>query len=191
MTRSNSMGLLWASFLILALTLYGCSGGNSGADDDGDAAPLVAQTFNEDCALCHRATSIADVAEVHSKDDNSPQGQITAVNIVGGTVTVNFRLFESTNNAIPLPGVAANDIRFTIAKLVPGAAGDADAWQSYINSEETVAAGDPATRRTAPTHPTVPPPFKRPPKGRAPTPPVIRTMETAPTVTSCLSTSPT
>ena len=143
MTRSNSMGLLWASFLILALTLYGCSGGNSGADDDGDAAPLVAQTFNEDCALCHRATSIADVAEVHSKDDNSPQGQITAVNIVGGTVTINFRLFESTNNAIPLPGVAANDIRFTIAKLVPGAAGDADAWQSYINSEETVAAGDP------------------------------------------------
>jgi OmcA/MtrC family decaheme c-type cytochrome len=130
--------------LLLAFALAGCSGGNS---DSQPQQALVAQSFSEDCALCHRATSIADVEAVHNKGSGSPQGEITGVTIVGGTVTISFRLFESTNNLVPIPvgpteEVTTNDIRFTIAKLVPGAGGVND-WQNYINQIETKEAGDP------------------------------------------------
>ena len=139
MSRRFSWGLLWVAILILALALYGCSGGNSGASEA--AAPLAAQTYNEGCALCHRATSIADVAVVHSTEDNSPEGEITGVSIVGGLVTVDFMLFDSENNLVPIAGVAASGIRFSLAKLV--ATGSTSNWQSYINTTETKAAGAP------------------------------------------------
>ena len=133
--------------LIFAFALVGCSGGNSSnnSSSKNDNDELVAQSFREDCALCHRAGSIADVEAVHDKDSNSPQGEITDVTIDGGTgtVTIDFELFESENNLIPIAGVDPNSIRFTIAKLVPGTDGDPDNWQSYINQTETKEAGDP------------------------------------------------
>jgi OmcA/MtrC family decaheme c-type cytochrome len=69
------------------------------------------------------------------------------VTIAGGTVTISFRLFDSDNNLVPIPvgpgqELTSNDIRFTIAKLAPGAGGVND-WQSYINQIETKEAGDP------------------------------------------------
>lgn len=125
--------------LVLFLAFNGCSGGNSKSDAVGKKEPeLVAQTYNEKCALCHRPTSIADLAVVHAKDDNSPEGKITAVTIDAGRVTVHFRLFESENNLIPLAGTPAGSVRFTLAKLVPGSNGDADSWVSYINRTETI-----------------------------------------------------
>jgi OmcA/MtrC family decaheme c-type cytochrome len=127
--------------LTLALALAGCSGGNSGANEE--AAPLVAQTYDEGCALCHRAGSTVDVAVEHSSAAASLAGEITGVSIDAGTgkVTVSFRLFDSDNTNIPLAGVAAADIRFSIAKLIPGTGGNASAWQNYINTRETKAAG--------------------------------------------------
>jgi OmcA/MtrC family decaheme c-type cytochrome len=129
--------------LLLAFAMGGCSGGNSSNETTGG---LVAQSFSEDCAICHRATSIADVEDVHNKNSGSPQGEITGVTIVGGTVTITFELFDDDNNLIPIPvgpdeEITANDIRFTIAKLVPS--GGVNDWQSYINTTETKAAGDP------------------------------------------------
>ena len=133
--------------LFIAFAFAGCSGGNSTAGDTGGGGDgtLVAQTFNEGCTLCHSSGAIVDVAVAHSLESNGPQGQITAVTIDGvtGLVTVDFKLFESSNNLIPIAGVEQNDIRFTIAKLVPGTGGDADAWQSYINTTETKEADDP------------------------------------------------
>ena len=134
--------------LFIAFAFAGCSGGNSTAGDTGDSGSgeLVAQTFNEGCILCHSSGAIVDVEVAHSLESNSPKGEITGVTIDGGTgtVTVNFKLFESTNSGlVPLIGVAPNDIRFTIAKLVPGTSGDADAWQSYINTVQTKNPGDP------------------------------------------------
>lgn len=131
--------------VLCVLAWVGCSGGNSGSDAVGEPEPaLVAQTYNEQCALCHRTASIADVAAVHSKDDNSPEGEITSVSVnAEGVVTVNFRLFESDNNLIPLAGTSANSIRFTLVKLVAGSNGDADRWVSYINRTETVDADTP------------------------------------------------
>ncbi|CAB1064291.1 hypothetical protein D1BOALGB6SA_9083 [Olavius sp. associated proteobacterium Delta 1] len=144
MMRRLSSFLAAGLALLFAFALVGCSGGNSASEPEEE---LVAQSLSEDCALCHRATSIADVEAVHNKESGSPQGEITGVTIVGGTVTISFKLFDSENNLIPIPvgpgqELTSNSIRFTIAKLNPGAGGVND-WQSYINKIETKAADDP------------------------------------------------
>ena len=135
--RFSAVGLI----LIVALALFGCSGGNSTPSGN---TTLTAQSFNEQCTLCHRTAGIADIAAVHTRESNSPEGQITAVAINGGTgeVTISFKLFDSENNLIPLAGVSRDDIRFSLAKLVPDGDGNLN-WQSYINTTETKQAGDP------------------------------------------------
>jgi OmcA/MtrC family decaheme c-type cytochrome len=60
----------------------------------------------------------------------------------GGTIRVSFRLFDAGS---PIAFFDPNDIRFTIAKLVPAAGGNSSFWQSYINDIETKAPGDPGT----------------------------------------------
>lgn len=135
--RLTGVGLV----LLVVYAFLGCSGGNS---TTGGETTLTAQTYDEQCALCHRASSIAGVAAVHAKEDNSPQGTITDVDInpSTGRVTVSFKLFDSENNLLPISGMAANDIRFSLAKLAPDNGGLLN-WQSYINTTETKAAGDP------------------------------------------------
>lgn len=135
--RITAVGLA----LILAVVSFGCSGGNSTTSE---ATILTAQSFDEQCALCHRSGSIADITEVHAKADNSPEGEITGVVIDGGTgtVTIGFSLFDSENNLLPIAGVAADDIRFTLAKLIPDADGVLN-WQNYLNTTEVKEAGDP------------------------------------------------
>jgi OmcA/MtrC family decaheme c-type cytochrome len=141
MFRKRSYGIAATLALLVALALSGCSGGNSGVDNAAEQ-PLVAQTYSEGCAFCHAAGGIVDVAAVHSIATTGPQGQITAVNIAAGVVTISFKLYQSENNTlVPLAGVPAANIRFSIAKLVPGTGGNASAWQSYINTLETKAAG--------------------------------------------------
>lgn len=56
------------------------------------------------------------------------------------TMTVNFEL---SDDGAPLAGVEANNVRFTVAKLIP--ASSPSSWQSYINRTETKEAGDPGT----------------------------------------------
>ena len=128
--------------LVVVFASWGCSGGNS-TTGQSQETELTAQLYNEECALCHRSGSIADVEAVHAKEDNSPQGEITDVTIDGGTgeVTISFRLFDSENKLIPIGGVSANSIRFALAKLVPDEG--VLNWQNYINQTETKEAGDP------------------------------------------------
>jgi OmcA/MtrC family decaheme c-type cytochrome len=142
MYKKHSCGIAATLALLVVLALSGCSGGNSGVDNAVEQ-PLVAQTYSEGCVLCHKAGSIADVAVVHSNPTIGPKGQIDSVTIAAGLVTISFRLFESESNQVPLAGVPASSIRFSIAKLVPGTGGNASAWQSYINRVETKAAGIP------------------------------------------------
>ena len=83
MYNKHSYGIAATLALLVALALFGCSGGNSGVDNAVEQ-PLVAQTFSEGCVLCHQAGSIVDVAVVHANSTTGPQGEITAVNIVRG-----------------------------------------------------------------------------------------------------------
>lgn len=58
--------------------------------------------------------------------------KIDSVSINSAPV-VNFSV--SNQDGTALVGLTTSDLRFTIAKLVPGSFGDASAWQSYINQE--------------------------------------------------------
>jgi OmcA/MtrC family decaheme c-type cytochrome len=77
----------------------------------------------------------------------------TALNITVTSVTissppvVNFKV--TNQDGTPVAGLTTNDVRFTLAKLVPGANGNPSAWQSYINTVATAAAGTPGAGTTA------------------------------------------
>lgn len=110
MDNKHSYGIAATLALLVALALFGCSGGNSGVDDGDGGAP-------------------AQVSAVEVSDNGSTT-----------TMTVNFEL---SDGGAPLAGVTASNIRFTVAKLIPGASHSS--WQSYINRTETKAAGAPGT----------------------------------------------
>jgi len=95
--------------LLVALALFGCSGGNSTAGDVEEVPVRIA------------AVQVSDNGRT-------------------ATMTVNFEL---SDDGAPLAGVAANDIRFSVAKLIT--ASSPSSWQSYINTTETKEAGDPGT----------------------------------------------
>ncbi|MBI4774805.1 MAG: OmcA/MtrC family decaheme c-type cytochrome [Deltaproteobacteria bacterium] len=126
----NSLVLCLAIGYVLLLA--GCGSESGGTGDQ--APPLVEQTFNEECMLCHDPGRIVDVAAQHSTPETTITGVIDAVTIVGGATTINFRLF---NAGQPLAFVAPSNIRFTLAQLNPAANGNASFWQSYINVIET------------------------------------------------------
>jgi OmcA/MtrC family decaheme c-type cytochrome len=91
---------------LLAFALLGCSGGGSGGDS-GPAAPpsggVVASALN-----------IA----------------ITGVTINSPPV-VTFKVSDQAG--VPVANLAAADLRFNIAKLMPGSDGAPSTWQNYIN----------------------------------------------------------
>ncbi|WP_144394656.1 OmcA/MtrC family decaheme c-type cytochrome [Pleionea sediminis] len=76
-----------------------------------------------------------------------PPGDVIYVNNEADSITLqidnvetngNFTVWFSANDqdGDPFTGLTANEVRFIIAKLIPGTAGDADSWQSYINRIE-------------------------------------------------------
>lgn len=67
---------------------------------------------------------------------------ITGVTI-GSPPTVDFRM--SDQDGAPFVGLQPGQVRFTIAKLIPGANGDTDHWQNYINRLEKAGSVGPGT----------------------------------------------
>jgi OmcA/MtrC family decaheme c-type cytochrome len=78
----------------------------------------------------------------NSSSNQPKEAQVQAVTVTDNgsvaTMEVNFRL---SDDGEPVAGVPANQIRFTVAKLLPAAS--PRSWQSYINRVETVEPGDP------------------------------------------------
>ena len=81
---------------------------------------------------CVEGGNSSDTAEVFA----------AAVSDNGSTATMEVS-FSLSDKGTALSGVAASNIRFAVAKLIPGAS--PSSWQSYINTLETKAAGDPGT----------------------------------------------
>ena len=110
MNNKNRSSYQWIELVavsLLALALAGCNGGGSG----GGAGPAVPH----------------------------PSGGVdaTALNITITGVTINSPAvvaFTVTNQAgAPMTNLAAADLRFNIAKLMPGSDGVPSTWQNYIN----------------------------------------------------------
>ncbi|MGD2076570.1 MAG: OmcA/MtrC family decaheme c-type cytochrome [Gammaproteobacteria bacterium] len=109
---------------ILAFPLAGCLDG-----DDGDTGP-AGPPGPPGPAAPSTATSL--------------NMEITDVTIESPPV-VDFSVTNQDDEAFP--GLTTGDLRFTVAKLIPGSLGDPSRWQSYINTEETAEVG-PGTGNT-------------------------------------------
>ena len=130
MYRSSFSSIIFLLALSAVLLLMGC-GSESGAIVE--EPELVAQSYDENCSLCHSAGSIADVEPSHSLESNSPQISVLDVREVnpgGGNVRleIDFKMVESTNPLIPIfidesSSSSYGSIRFTLAKLDTGAGG--------------------------------------------------------------------
>jgi len=81
---------------------------------------------------------------VHAATATALNTTITGVTVASPPV-VTFRV--TNENGVGVFGLTLGDLRFTVAKLVPGSAGDPSAWQNYINTTATGATGT-ATQAT-------------------------------------------
>ena len=78
----------------------------------------------------------------NSSNQPEEEAQVEAVTVTdNGAVATMEVAFRLSDDGEPLAGVAANNIRFSVAKLIPAAS--PSSWQSYINQTETKEAGDP------------------------------------------------
>lgn len=103
MSRRHWLNLVAAG--TVALALAGCGGGGGGGGSDG-AAVGTPGASGELIITINSAT-------------------------VGSPPVVNFKVTNETGAGVP--GIPAADLRFNIAKLVPGTNGEPANWQNYIN----------------------------------------------------------
>jgi len=100
---------------LLALALVGCGGGSGGGAGSAGAGAAVGGFVSGPAALTAATTLTTSITGVTI---NSPP-------------VVNFTV---TNQAgVGMGGLTAADLRFNIAKLVPGSNGGPSNWQNYIN----------------------------------------------------------
>jgi OmcA/MtrC family decaheme c-type cytochrome len=74
-----------------------------------------------------------------------PKSSATALSISITGVTINsppvVEFTVSNEDGFPVGGLSTDDLRFTLAKLIPGTNGSPDHWQSYIVTSETATTG--------------------------------------------------
>jgi OmcA/MtrC family decaheme c-type cytochrome len=119
---------------VLALALAGCGGGGGGsAGGNGiSGAPGAPPVSNSGAAELAASTAL--------------NMRITAVTI-DKTPVVEFTV--TNQDATGMAGLTAADLRFNIAKLIPGQAGGPVTWQNYINTVDNGAVQGSQERNTA------------------------------------------
>jgi OmcA/MtrC family decaheme c-type cytochrome len=138
--RTSRMLLILLSF-VLPVLLLGC--GNDGATGAAGepGAPGPGALANETCVLCHGEGKIVDVAVAHDTLTGTVAATITGAEIATDNASVTFTFsatgVDGTPMVVDLTEAATGStnlryLRFTIAKLVPGAGvGDPDQWDFY------------------------------------------------------------
>ena len=119
---------------LLILALAGCGGGGGGTAPAPAAAPATVQS-----AI---ATAGALPANDTSTNTSASFAVLQSAGVPAVTVhsapKVNFTVFS---DGAVLQGLAIANVRFAIAKLIPGTGGDPDRWTNYIYNKETATAG--------------------------------------------------
>jgi len=127
--------------ILLTAGQAGCSGDDGETGNQGPAGPGGPSGPTGPSGPPGPGVPIADVS---TADVIVPT--ITGVTLNGNPV-VSFRLTDSQGN--PLKGLNKSNLRWTIAKLVPGAGGKSSNWVSYRNATETPLPGQgPGTTAT-------------------------------------------
>jgi OmcA/MtrC family decaheme c-type cytochrome len=125
----------WSTALLASLTMAGCGGGGGGT-----AAPTTPSTGT----AVSTAITTAAAAAVNDTATN-PTAAFTVLQAAGvpavtvnSPPVVNFAVFS--DGAVKT-GLVLSNVRFALAKLVPGTNGNPDEWKSYISVSKTAAAG--------------------------------------------------
>lgn len=126
----------WATAALASLAIAGCGGGGGG----GTAVPPTPET-----GTAVNAAITAASASPGNDTSTNPTAAFTVLQNAGlPAVTVNsppkvnFTVFS--DGAVKT-GLALSNVRFAIAKLVPGTNGNPDQWVSYISTIKTAATG--------------------------------------------------
>lgn len=121
----------WGSALLASLAIAGCGGGSS-SDPVAPAASLSATI----------AAASAQAANDSASNTAAPFTVLQSAGVpavtIAGAPKVNFSVFSDGK---VVTGLTAANVRFAIAKLVPGANGEADQWVSYISNTVAGKAG--------------------------------------------------
>ena len=127
----------WGPALVAVAALVGCGGGS---DPVAVASPpaTVAATITAASALPANDTSGTDPASNPFTPFVVLQNAGLPAVTIDNSSKVNFAVFSDSKIKT---GLTLNDVRFAIAKLVPGTNGDPDKWVNYISTTKTGVAG--------------------------------------------------
>ena len=127
----------WGPALVAVAALVGCGGGS---DPVAVASPpaTVAATITAASALPANDTSGTDPASNPFTPFVVLQNAGLPAVTIDNSPKVNFAVFSDGKIKT---GLTLNDVRFAIAKLVPGTNGDPDKWVNYISTTKTGVAG--------------------------------------------------
>jgi OmcA/MtrC family decaheme c-type cytochrome len=123
----------WSWALLVAMAVAGCGGGGGG----GGTTPPTGTTVNS-------AITAAAALPGNDSSTNSaaPFAVLQAAGVPAVTINsppvVNFTVFSGGK---VVTGLTTSNVRFAIAKLVPGANGNPDQWVSYISKTVNGVAG--------------------------------------------------
>lgn len=125
----------WGTAVLASLAIAGCGGGGSGttappAPSTGTAVSTAITTAG--------AIPVNDTAINPSVPFTVLQGAGIPVVTVNSPPKINFTVFS--DGAVKT-GLALSNVRFAIAKLVPGTNGNPDEWVSYVSTTKTAATG--------------------------------------------------
>ena len=127
----------WGTALLAALAMAGCGGGGGG-DDTGLVTPPTTGTTVSTALAAAAAAAVNDTATNPTAAFTVLQAAGVPAVTVNSPPVVNFAVFS--DGAVKT-GLALSNVRFALAKLVPGTNGNPDEWKSYISVTKTAVAG--------------------------------------------------
>ena len=125
----------WGTALLASLAIAGCGGGGGGGTA---AVPAPTGTAVNTAITTASAILANDTSTNPSASFTVLQGAGVPAVTINSPPKVNFSVFS--DGAIKT-GLALSNVRFAIAKLVPGANGNPDEWVSYISTLKTAVTG--------------------------------------------------
>jgi OmcA/MtrC family decaheme c-type cytochrome len=128
----------WGPAVLAVAALVGCGGGSDPVAVVPPSTTTVAAAISAASALPANDTSGTDPAANPSTPFLVVQDAGLPAVTVNSPPKVNFTVFSDGKVKT---GLTINDVRFAIAKLVPGTDGNPDQWVNYVSTSKTGVAG--------------------------------------------------
>ena len=140
MARNRNSFVRIAALMMLGVSLAACTGDKGPKGNDGDTGPVGPSGPSG-------PSGPGNGVPIDSVDLINIEVASVAVPAGGGAPTVQLTLTNDLTQG--LFGLAAGEIRFTLAQLSPGTAGGSSEWQSYITRSSAGIPDAQATTETA------------------------------------------